>query len=217
MKRLRVVGVTLAAIFTISAMAASAAQAGVWEAEEYSAKVTGSQLTQVTFTGVVGAWKCNVLTVQGELSKESSELNLAPNYESCNWAGLKATVNMEGCTYRFTAEKTVGESPNKVETPMAIICPAGKEIKLSLNIGECVIRFPGQTGLSAAVAENNAFSPMGVDLTLELKKITYTIEEAGLCPGSPKVGVYNDGTLSGSVRLSAKSVKTGSGINFTVT
>jgi hypothetical protein len=217
-RRLRVVGVTLAAVFAISAVAAAAAQAGVWEAEEYPARVTGEQTTQIVFTGVVGSWKCGGLKFQGELSKESSQLDLAPTYEKCSWAGIAATVNMEGCTYRFTAGNTIGESSNKVEMLMGIICPAGKEIKLTLA-NECTIKFPEQTGISSAVAENTltAVPKMAVDMTLELQQLTYTVEHGSLCPNAPGDGTYTNGTLLGAALLKGENPNTGEAIGLTVT
>lgn len=217
-RRLKVVGVTLAAVFAISAVAAAAAQAGVWEADEYPARVTGEQTTQVVFTGVVGTWKCTGLKFQGELTKESSLLDLAPTYEGCNWAGVLATVNMEGCVYRFTAGNTIGESSNKVEMSMGIICPAGNEVKLTLTNG-CTIKFPEQTGLKSAVAENTltAEPKMDVDMTLSLQKLTYTVQNGGLCPNTPTDGTYTNGTLAGAVRLKAENPKTSSAIGLTVT
>lgn len=212
-RRLRITA-ALVACLAIGAVTASAASAGTFKAESYPAQITGEQTTQVLFAGVVGTWKCTGLTVQGELKSESSSLNLAPTYTGCSWAGVAATINMEGCTYEFTAGKTVEGSEN-VQATMDVRCPAGKEAKLTLANG-CTIRIPEQTELGSVTAENTATAPMGVDLQLNLSGIAYKIVNGSFCPNSPADGTYNNGTLKGAVKLSAENPETLKGIGLTV-
>jgi hypothetical protein len=210
------ISAALLACLAVGAVTASAASAGTFKADSYPAQITGEQTTQVLFAGVVGTWKCNGLTVQGELKSESSSLNLAPVYTECSWAGVAATVNMEGCTYEFTAGKTVEGSESKVQATMDIRCPAGKEVKLTLS-NSCTIRIPEQTELGSVTAENTlATEPMGVDLQLNLSGITYKVVNGLFCPNSPASGTYNNGTLKGTVKLSAENPETMKGIGLTV-
>jgi hypothetical protein len=215
-KRLRTVAIALAVSFVFGAVAASAASAGSFRATSYPARITGEQTTQVVFAGVVGQWKCNGLNMQGELSSESSSLNLTPIYSECSWAGVAATINMEGCTYEYTAGNTVEGSENKIQATMDVKCPAGKEMKLTLA-NSCTIRIPGQTGLGSVTLENTlALEPTAVDLQLNVSGITYRVEHGTFCPNSPADGTYTNGTLKGEEKLSAESPESGKGLGFTI-
>lgn len=214
-KRLGIAAAALAVSFAIGAVTASAALAGTFEAESYPARITGEQSTQVLFAGVVGTWKCNGLSVQGELKGSSSSLTLTPIYSECSWAGVAATVNMEGCTYKFTAGKTIEESKNKIQATMDVGCPAGKEVKLTLSNG-CTIRIPEQTELGSVTAENTLVEPSLVDLQLSLSGITYKVENGIFCPNSPANGTYTNGTLKGVENLSAENPETSKAIGFKV-
>jgi hypothetical protein len=204
LKRLRSTCIALAAGCAIAAITAASASAGTFKAESYPATITGEQTTQVVFTGVVGAWKCNKLTMQGELGGESGSLNLAPTYSECSWAGVGATTSMEGCTYEFKAGSTV-EGENKISATMNVNCPAGKEVKLVLNGGTCTIFIPEQANLGSVTAENNLLaSPIDVKLKLTLSSITYRVENGFLgCPNNPANGTYTNGTIAGEVTLKA--------------
>ena len=196
----------LAACLTVGAVGATAAQAGTFKAESYPAKITGEQTTQVVFTGVVGTWKCGGLSMQGELKEESTTLNLTPIYSECSWAGIAATINMEGCTYEYVGGNTVEGKETKIQVTMNIRCPAGKEAKLTLT-GGCTLRIPEQTGLGSATAETTLTSPSVVDLQLNITGETYRVENGALCPNSPANGTYTNGTLSGVERLLAENAE----------
>lgn len=214
--RLRAIALTLTVSFAFGAVAASAASAGSFKADSYPARITGAQTTQVLFNGVVGTWKCNGLNMQGELSKESSSLNLTPLYTECSWAGVAATINMEGCTYEYTAGNTVEGSENKIQATMDVKCPAGKEMKLTLA-NNCTIRIPEQNGLNSVTLENTlALEPMAVDLQLNVTGMTYKVEHGTFCPNSPADGTYNNGSLKGEEKLSAESPESEKALGFTI-
>jgi hypothetical protein len=208
-KRLKLMLAAAVAVLAVSAAASTAASAGTFKAGSYPATITGTQATQVIFTGVVGTWKCGALAMQGELKEESTSLNLTPLYSECSWAGVAATINMEGCTYNYTAGNTLGE--NKIEATMDVVCPAGKEAKLTLTNG-CTIRIPSQNGLKSVTAENTL---MDVDLQLGVTAMTYTVENGTKCPNTPANGTYTNGTLSGVETLIAENSK-GEQISFAI-
>lgn len=199
-RRLKFTVGALAAALAISVLAASAASAGTFKAASYPATITGEQTTQVVFTGVVGTWKCGGLAMQGELKAESGTLNLTPVYSECSWAGIAATINMEGCTYEYVAGNTVEGKENKIEATMNVRCPAGKEALLTLTNG-CTIRIGEQTGLKNVTAENTLLSPTVVDLQLGITGMKYKVVNGSKCPNTPSDGTYTNGTLSGVERL----------------
>jgi hypothetical protein len=215
-KRLRTLALALAATSALGAVSATGASAGTFKADSYPARITGEQTTQIVFTGVVGSWKCNGLNMQGELSAESSSLNLTPSYSECSWAGIAATVNMEGCTYEYTAGSTIEGNENKIQATMDVRCPTGKEIKLTLT-NNCTIRIPEQSGLGSVTLENKlATEPMDVDLQLNVSGMTYRVEHGNFCPNTPADGTYNNGTLKGEETLKAENPETSKGLGFTI-
>jgi hypothetical protein len=205
-RRLKFGLLVLVSSFIVGAFGASAASAGSFKAESYPARITGAQTTQVVFTGVVGTWKCGGLAMQGELKEESTTLNLTPIYSECSWAGIAATINMEGCTYEYVAGNTVEGKETKIQATMNIRCPAGKEAKLTLT-GGCTLRIPEQTGLGAVTAETTVTPPSVVDLQLNITGETYRVENGTFCPNSPANGTYTNGTLSGVERLLAENAE----------
>jgi hypothetical protein len=217
MIRKRVKFTLLVAVASIAASAAgaTAAQAGTFNAAAYPARITGEQTTQFLFTGVVGTWKCGGLNMQAELKAESGSLNLTPIYSECSWAGIAATINMEGCTYEYIAGNTVEGSENRIQATMNVRCPAGKEARLTLTNG-CTIRIPEQTALSSVTAENTLLAPTVVDLTLNIVKETYRVENGNVCPNTPANGTYTNGALSGVERLLAENPETLKQIAFSI-
>jgi hypothetical protein len=188
--------------FVVSAVGAGAADAGTFKAESYPA-------------GVVGTWKCGALAMQGELKGESTTLNLVPSYSECSWAGVAATINMEGCTYEYVAGNTVEGKETKIQATMNVRCPAGKEARLTLT-GGCTLRIPEQTGLGTATAETTVTPPSVVDLQLSITGETYRVENGSLCPNAPANGTYTNGTLTGVERLTAVNPETLKQIGFSV-
>jgi len=203
-KRLNVAILAIAAALAVSAVAASAASAGTFKADSYPATIKGEQTTQIVFTGVVGAWKCTKLAMVGELAASSVSLTLAPQYEGCAWAGIAATISMNGCTYKFAAGETVEGKETKVKGTMDVVCPTGKEMVLVLNGGTCTIRIAPQTNLSSVTYET-AGTPADVSLVLNVSGITYKVENGLTCPNSPANGTYTNGTLAGTETLQAEA------------
>ena len=211
--KFKALGLALIAVAAIGAALASAAQAGVFKAEEYPARITGEQVagtitgqefTKHQFSTVVATWKCSTVKFQGELTEESSELTLTPTYEGCDWNGTLTTVNTNGCDYLFTAGETIEGSENKLNVSVHIKCEAGHEIEVIL--GECTIKLPSQT-LSGITAENTltAEPKMDVDLALDVKGFEYTVKNGSKCPNKPADGVYNNGSLKGVSTLTAEN------------
>jgi hypothetical protein len=204
MRRMKSAVGALAVALAIGALAASAASAGTFKAASYPATITGEQTSQILFTGVVGTWKCGGLAMQGELKGESGTLNLTPVYSECSWAGIAATINMEGCTYEYVAGNTVEGKENKIEATMNVRCPAGKEALLTLTNG-CTIRIGEQTGLKNVTAENTLLAPTVVDLQLAITGMKYKVVNGSKCPNTPADGTYTNGAMSGVERLLAES------------
>jgi hypothetical protein len=78
----------------------------------------------------------------GEKFKAESEtISVAPVFGGCELEGKLATMTAEGCTYTFRAGVMTGLT--KSEGSMGIVCPSGKEMKITNGI--CVIKIPPTT------------------------------------------------------------------------
>jgi hypothetical protein len=86
---------------------------------------------------------CKVATFSGELSAvSSSTATLNPVYEECTSAGLSATIEMNGCEYLLH----LGEATTVATVDL--VCPAGKEVRITAGFGACVTHIPPFTGKS---------------------------------------------------------------------
>lgn len=166
-RNLKALGLALIAVFAMSGLAASAAQAtnGAFQFEAGTTKLTAeayptdpSQVFGVledkfTFT-------CNELSGRStsfssmEVTAENivfSDTGLTPTTDKCTAGLVNATVEMHGCDLRFTPGTTVTGNPGEpvtgtTEGTADIICPAGGEITIIAEAG-CAVHIPEQTGV----------------------------------------------------------------------
>jgi hypothetical protein len=192
----------------MAAVGSSTAQAGVFEADSYSATITGNQ-SPATITGkekvkhefltVAGKVLCTTATFHGELTKESAELTITPTYSGCTIAGLAATVTTHDCQYLLTAGATTGVGNNTVDVETHLLCPAGKSITVKTNLSTCEITIAPQTLTN--IETHNRTSPTTskneVEATIDVHSIKYTIHNGSKCPNEPASGAYATGTYEG--------------------
>jgi len=120
--RLKSLGLLLAAVFAMSALAASSALAAEFHSAAAPATISGNQSTSHVFTTSAGTFTCKVATFSGTTaSKTASSQTLTPKYESCTAFGfLNVPVVINGCGYVFQASGVT-----------EIECPAGKAIEIA--------------------------------------------------------------------------------------
>lgn len=154
-RTLKALCLALAAIFTLSAVAASAAtaQQGALTSDG-PVTLTGTQTGEgapVTLVGTqTGAAGSNALTAFGgktecanavytghevnsttnPIPSGGSAATVTPHYGSCVSLGLPATVDMNGCDYVFDLEGTTGKGGYGVKA--TVICPEGKDITITI-------------------------------------------------------------------------------------
>jgi hypothetical protein len=179
------------AVLAVGAMAASAANAAEFTSPNGAATITtkpdgtGKTAHQV-FDAAGGTITCNqvhghaVIGGTGAASILTSSIAYSGN---CNFVGQSATVNMNGCNYRFNASGTVD-----------IVCSGGNEITFSVPSPVCDVVVPAQTGLSSVTYH----SINATELTIEphVTGITYTATGAGCpTPGHHPDGNYTTGNV----------------------
>jgi hypothetical protein len=106
MQRLKVVGLTLVAVFAISALTATGAMAEPWK-EFVSTPATGEveagQTEEHTFTVGGGTVKCKKATFKDNVKLEkSAKAWFRATYGECTAFGLSANVAMHTCEYELT-------------------------------------------------------------------------------------------------------------------
>ena len=113
---------------------------------------------------------CNQLTGQATSNVKTAKTLTFTNlqYHTCNIAGSASTVNMNGCTYLFTASGLNTAS-------MTVTCPVGKKIEIVEPVTGCVISI----GSQPAVAGIKTHDPQtgGIPKTELTTEIAATFEK----------------------------------------
>jgi hypothetical protein len=192
MKLIRLSAIAAALLTLASAATASAAK---FEAGKYSAQLSGPQVASENFVFTVEgglAFKCKEVTLSGELTAASTEIELAPTFKECTASGLSASISAEGCKYRFNADTY----------DVDIVCPAGKTMKYT--VFTCEIRVGGQNGLETVEYLDSEGSPTTFAVEfLTVEKVKYNKTADGfLCPLSG-TGEKSDGTYKGEFVMKA--------------
>jgi hypothetical protein len=133
-------------------------------------------------------------------------LSVTPIYSGCKAYGfLSATVDVNGCTYRFIGQAS-GELAN-----VNVECPAGNEITVTTT--GCVMHVEPQTGIAHLKFTNTTINkPDDIDATATLSGIKYTATSG--CPGEGTGVTQTNGTLSGGATV--KAISAGKQVTLTV-
>jgi hypothetical protein len=193
MKRVRIIGLALVAVFAMSAVAAASASAREYVTEK--ARETSSATTTNTqkFTAGTNVVTCKKATFSWSKQPEKAKtFTVAPTYEECevsSFFGVKATVNMGTCKYQFN-EPTGTTEPYKATVDLIPTC----EIKITASI--CEIKIKGeQKGLEGVEVKNLNKTPGSFEgeVKANVKNIKYTTN--GGCPGETSGNGVYEGTV----------------------
>jgi hypothetical protein len=208
MRNLKVLGVALAAVFAMSAIAASMASADTITAEKYPVTLTGSQsapFNNVLTVPNTGTVKCETATYHGELTAAGTTVTITPTYKKCEVLGFASgeAVNMNGCDYMLHLNPAAGNTTGTAD----VVCPAGKEIVVtatSVGTTKCVFNIPAQVGLAKATVTNTgAGTTSELVLHLEVKNIKET-HTAGTGLGKCTAGGASTAELGGTVNVTGE-------------
>jgi hypothetical protein len=213
-RKLKALGLSLVAVFALSAMMAVAASAAEFKSEVSHTSLSGSQLGTDVFTTNAGTVKCNEATYAGTSAEQNStKASVTPTYTECTAFGFVNTkIDTNGCEYQFTTG-----SPNSVH----IVCPAGQSIVVTAF--NCEVTVPAQT-ISGGITFDNEGSgkTMDVRVTVSLTGITY-IQHSKSFPGCKTEGtagagatsLFHDGTYTGEATVTATNTA-GEHVSITV-
>ena len=187
----------LLAFCAVAALGPAQSQAGVFEAAEYPATITGQHINGPhEFTTELGLMGCKP-RFHGVLAAASAGLTIAAFYETeCSIAGNEVHVNMNGCDFRFNAGNTL--EMDEVEGSLDIKCPAGNEIDFEItSMVICHLTVPEQLGLTDVTFTDRTMLK-DVEADFDIEGLSYELDN-----GCPMVGAFENGTYVGESTLKA--------------
>lgn len=207
MRNLKILGLACIAAFAICGVMASAASATPFH-------FTTNSVTNTTITGDddfqtdvlttnAGKVSCLKVTYHGAVvGKSSPFIKVVPTYSECHIIVIftfKATVNMSGCSYNFTAGTFEG---SKYEGSMDIECP-GAEGSFVVEVPGCTITVAEQNNLKTATYTPDATN---TDLTIDLNLTGITYEEHEGFPNMCKTNTVkqHNGTYVGKSTMTGE-------------
>jgi hypothetical protein len=216
--KLKVLGLALVAVWAMSAVAASGAQAQVGkltinhiENEETvtdsSATLTGNQVGVHVFTANGHEVTCEHANFHAEIEDGAETVTTsAPEYTGCHIIlgfTFSATVTVPaGCDYHFSNFETEGAA-GEYTGDTKLTC-TGEPIKINVPAAGCSITIGGTQSFANSVSASNMSETID-DITLNatVSGISFT-SSGGLCGSSGNTGTYNGLTT-------IKAEKTGGG------
>lgn len=181
-RKLKVFGLALVAVCSMSAMVASAASAADFTTTS-SATLTGTQVTphKLTVTGQVVT--CSSILFHGVApGSKFSEVTISPRYTSCK-TELGTTVTVTGFGHLAAeAGKPKCGYIIKASGASQLECEAGAEV--TVDAGPCVVHIPAQS-FGAGITYANEFvkdNPDDVRASFNIQGITGNHTDGFLCP-----------------------------------
>lgn len=153
--KIKALGLALIAVFAMSAMSASAAQAELdadFAATSYNAHITANAESNQTFQTESGLLTCEEVTGTAVLEKESANLSAEDiTYSACFATALKFPVEVDenGCEFNFTAGTTTAANENTSDGSVHIEGCEGGDLTITIfnfsktSVG-CTIHVPEQ-------------------------------------------------------------------------
>jgi hypothetical protein len=161
---------------------------------------TSSNAYLVAFEGKLMT-ECKAATFKGELAGASSSVLLALAASECSAFGaLSATVNMNGCQYRFNP---LSGGAGEFSGSLDIVCPEGKKIVIAGN--GCEIQIGSQNGLNGITFGNETQltePQLSVGFGVELAMTYVKTQDGVFCPLNG-TGTSNEGSIAGGATLKA--------------
>jgi hypothetical protein len=213
-RNLKVLGLALVAVFAMSAVVSSAAQAKFHTLTTFptteSVIFTGSALaTQEFAVGSKATVKCSEVSLEKASvnTDKSTSITAYPLYNktenTCEVSPFgKGTVHMNGCYYTFTSETDVNGLAE-----VHVVCPPEKVIEITGPAG-CTIKVGTQTVRGVKYAnKGEGETGMYIEVTPEVTGIAYT--STGACQLIGIKASASDGTYKGAVKATADKINAG--------
>jgi hypothetical protein len=182
----------LMAALTLAAFASAGASAeGVYIFEATHTTIEGSQTGAAEFETSLGVVKCQKTTFSGTVeTKEASEVTVTPAYSECKGPGeLSATIDVNGCKFKFSKPTETGQSPP------ADMSAAGQIVKctkaMEITASGCTTKIPEQTPeTSTTDLTVKSTEPFKTLISPTFKGVSYTYSGIFCGTGSGGNGAY---------------------------
>jgi len=218
-RKFKALGLALVAVFAMSVVASSAAQAATgfnWDSGVTLLKASAIEPQKFTTTAgtvecaevvgdaaVSGTTATSVTTTSITYRQTSTNENCPTNFGSF----ITAKIDMNGCNFRFNAGTTVAGNNDKLEGTADIICPVGAQIQVTAS--NCTIDIGSQNGLGPVYYENNTTaSPKDVVINPQITNIVYTQTPVGSFLPCGSFTNHTGGTYTGKVTITGSGGKT---------
>ncbi len=237
-RNLKALGLALVAVFALSAMAASAAQATgpeFWTGtgntfEHGTVRATFDTGKQVFTSKPLGAKvRCDEVHGSATLAAPSNELtaeNLAFTGNCLTASVFPTTVNTNGCHFTFTVENTHEGSKTVYDGKVHLVCPSGGPESITVTVFEagtepphegtpiCTIHIPGGQTFGGITYHNIETAGGRMHVTVEAKTgaVIHSTYNGSLCEGKSST----EDSFEGSFIASAEN-KAGEPIDATIT
>jgi hypothetical protein len=212
MRSIKILGITLLAVFVIAALTVSTASADGLTSEASSVRLTGSQIAENNnvLTTTAGTTKCKAATyTAASVATPATTVTVTPKYTECNVMGFSShePIDMNGCDYLLHVPATTEAGTGSAD----IVCPAGKEITITaISVGtlKCTTHIPPQAGLSKMTYTNiGAGTTQEIELDLEVEGISES-HTKGTGLGACTAGSAATGKLTGAAKFTGEEAGT---------
>jgi hypothetical protein len=187
-RKLKALGLALAAVMALAAFAGSAS-AAEFHSEVAHTEISGSQVGSAVFTTNAGTVKCTEATYSGTQTTgvTSTEVTVTPKYGGCTAFGfIGATIDVNGCPKRFTANA----SPF-----LHLIC---FEKSIEITTPTCTVTVGAQTiGLGLTYTNEGAGTTRDIRVKASVSGLTYTQHNKSFPNCTGGAGTFTNGTYTG--------------------
>jgi hypothetical protein len=206
-RKLRAPGLVLSAVVAMSALTASAAQAGEFTAEEFPVTFTGTQLGKHQFKFESGTVSCAAVSFDGQLAAPANMLTLTPSYKECTTpGGAEIVIRMTTCDFRLHANQTLEN--DRVAGSLDVQCAqAGDTIDIEEPETGCIVKIPAQNGLGSLVYTDHT---MAKDFDIDFEVMNMEYGQNANCPGGAEV--FNTGQYGGQSTITGDHEGAGTGV-----
>jgi hypothetical protein len=215
-RKLKALGLSLVAVFAMSAVVASSASAAtdLLTTTKASALMTGVGQNHIFNITGVASFQCTTSKFTATATNNSSEVTVDPEYsgkvnETPHGTGCTASlgsateVRTNGCHYKLSGVTVGGSTTVGGDGPVWIVCPGTSKIEIASSLG-VTISIPSQTPTAGGVSYVNVPNHPGgsaVQVKATAEGITYTCAPVLTCAIGGIAMHGNNADYSGAVTM----------------
>jgi hypothetical protein len=225
-RKFKALGLALVAVFAMSAIVASAAQAtaGTLTSEGKPVIATAEQVGEHEFVLTdheiepgkffnFGCKKANFTGTAG-VTEGATSMTVHPVYSECTIFGGPVTITTTGCDYLLKTGTPTATAGWHATTD--IVCAAGSVIKIAS--GNCEIQVGAQTGLATSEVTNSGGGGTAMDLLIHTKitGLVYNVTKDPIGCFLKGTGVKSKGDYTGTTTVKAHDSTTKVAVGITI-